>query len=232
MTLPVVFVPGHMCDARVFGPQIEGLSSRLPVHVSWVAGDDSICGMAETALGAAPPRFWIVGLSMGGIVAMEIVRQAPERIAGVAFLDTNHRAESGHVARDREMRMSRAAKGKLEAVIRDEMKPRYLADGPHRTEVLRTVMSMAMEIGTDVFLRQSTALLGRPDQTETLRSIEAPCLVMCGEEDQLCPPRIHAEMAAIVPGARLEIVSGAGHLPTLEQPEATNARLANWIELE
>ena len=229
MTDPILLVPGHMCDARVFGPQIRAFSRQGAVHVACGARSGSIPAMARDVLDSAPRRFWLAGLSLGGIVAMEIVRQAQERLAGIALIDTNHRAESETVAEYRKLRMARARSGELEAVVRDEMKPHYLADGPSRPDVLKLVMSMAAGFGADVFLRQSEALLCRPDQTDSLLSIKVPCIVMCGAEDALCPPRIHEEMAGIISGAKLAIISGAGHLPTLEQPEATNEVLAEWM---
>ena len=227
---PVVLLPGMMCDARLFAPQIADLSRDRAVTVAPITGADRVEALAEAVLAAAPARFALAGLSMGGIVAMEVVRRAPERVERLALMDTNHRAESpkGLAMRERQVEAVRA--GRLREVLREEMKPTYLAPGPRRGDVLRLVTEMATALGPGVFERQSRALATRPDQTGTLRGFEVETLVLCGRHDALCPLRRHEEMAAAVPGARLEIVEEAGHLPTLERPEETTALLRDFLD--
>lgn len=181
-------------------------------------------------LADAPQCFALAGLSMGGIVAMEILRQAPERVERIALLDTNPLAETDEVKARRIPQMMAVKVGKLSVIMRDEMKPNYLSEGPRRGEVLDLCMDMALDLGPHVFLNQSRALMDRSDQTETLRNATVPALILCGREDTLCPVARHEMMAGLIPGARLEIIDGAGHLPTLEQPEKTNAALARWLE--
>ncbi|NOC45638.1 MULTISPECIES: alpha/beta fold hydrolase [unclassified Ruegeria] len=227
---PLILLPGMMCDARLFGPQINALSGRMPVMTFPLSHHDSIEAMAQDILGNAPPVFALAGLSMGGIVAMEVTRQAPERVSRLALLDTNPLAEKPEVKARRTPQMSAVRKGQLRTVMRDEMKPGYLADGPNRGAILDLCMAMATDLGPDVFIRQSKALMNRPDQSETLTAYAGRALVLCGHEDRLCPVERHRLMHDLLPRSALEIIGDAGHLPTLEQPEKTTAALSRWLE--
>ena len=227
---PLVLLPGMMCDARLFGPQIAAFSGRRAVHVAPLGGAETTAALAAEVLAHAPPRFALAGLSMGGIVAMEMAAQAPGRLAGLALLDTNPRAELPEVKARRGPQMEKAQAGHLRSVMRDEMKPNYLTDGPDRQAILDLCMDMAMDLGPQVFVRQSIALRDRPDRQETLRGLTCPALVLCGREDALCPVERHELMHALIPGSTLTVIDGAGHLPTLEQPDKTNAALAAWLE--
>lgn len=227
---PLVLIPGMMCDARLFAPQIAAFSGRRAVICAPISEHSSIEELATSILSYAPNRFALLGLSMGGIVAMEILRQAPDRVERIALLDTNPLAEQEAVKARRFPQMMAVREGKLSSVMRDEMKPNYLSDGPHKAAILDICMEMALDLGPHVFLSQSRALMDRPDQSETLRNAHLSALVLCGREDALCPVSRHELMAELIPDARLEIIEGAGHLPTLEQPEKTNAALARWLE--
>lgn len=229
LSAPLVFLPGMMCDARLFAPQAAAFSSsRTIVHATLTRGR-TMTEIAESVLRDAPPHFALAGLSMGGIVAMECMRLAPERITRLALLDTNPLPETPETAALREPQIVAARAGRLDEVMREELKPRYLAPGAGRAAVLGTVMEMARALGPDVFVRQSRALQKRPDQQATLRKIAVPTLVLCGRHDRLCDVRRHQFIRDLVPGATLEIVEEAGHLPTLEQPEATTAALERWL---
>lgn len=226
---PLVLLPGMMCDARLFAPQITALSGAAAIHLAPITGQDNMEALARDVLSHAPPRFALAGLSMGGIVAMEVLRQAPARVARLALLDTNPLAEQEEVRARRLPQLAAVAEGRLRDVMRDEMKPNYLADGPGRATILDICMDMALTLGPETFARQSRALMDRPDQTETLRYARLPTLLLCGEEDALCPVERHAFMADLIPGASFQVISGAGHLPTLENPEATNKALLSWM---
>lgn len=180
MNTPLVLVPGMMCDARLFAPQINVLSRGISVQVAPTAYSDSISQMAKKALDQAPPEFALAGLSMGGIVAMEMLALAPRRITKLMLMDTNCQAELPNVAAAREPQIVRVQAGRLEEVMRDEMKPNYLAPGPRRFDVLKTVMDMALDLGPDVFVRQSRALQRRPDQQSTLRRSKTKAMIVCG----------------------------------------------------
>jgi pimeloyl-ACP methyl ester carboxylesterase len=225
---PLVLLPGHMCDARLWGPQLAALSGRRTIHLPAIAGADRMEALAAGVLRDAPPRFALAGLSMGGIVAMEVLRQAPERVERVALLDTNPLPEAEDVRATRRDRMARVEAGHLPEIVREEMKPLYLADP--RQDVLDLCYDMALRLGPEAFLRQSRALMDRPDQTATLRAWRGPALVLHGEEDRLVPSDRARLMAELMPQARLAWIAGAGHLPTLEQPEATTGALIRWLE--
>lgn len=232
MTLPLILLPGMMCDARLFGPQIDALSQHRLVIVGDISGHETVAELASNILKTAPPAFALAGLSMGGIVAMEIVRQVPARVARLALMDTNPKAEVEAVKARRTPQIERAKAGQLESVIRDEMKPNYLTDGPYRAAILDLCMEMAMDLGPEIFVRQSVALRDRLDQQETLRKVAVPSLILCGRDDALCPVARHELMHQLIAGSTLQIVEGAGHLPTLEQPQDTTAALIRWLEDE
>jgi pimeloyl-ACP methyl ester carboxylesterase len=225
---PLIFLPGMMCDARLFQPQRDALGGVCLT----VGGANTLEALAQTVLADAPERFALAGLSMGGIVAMEVVRQAPERVTRLALMDTNPLAESDEVKARRGPQMDKVRAGGLESVMRDEMKPNYLADTPDRDAILDLCMEMALAQGPEVFLRQSIALRDRPDQSETLRAFDKPALVLCGRHDALCPVHRHELMADLLPRATLTIIEGAGHLPTLETPDDTTRALADWLREE
>jgi pimeloyl-ACP methyl ester carboxylesterase len=225
---PLLLIPGMMCDARMWG----GLPALLHPHPAThclPTDADTMAGLAALILRDAPDRFALAGLSMGGIVAMEVLRQAPERVERLALLDTNPRAEPPEVQTSRAPQIARALSGHLDAVIRDEMKPNYLADGPDTQPILDLCMEMALSLGPQVFARQSRALRDRPDQTATLAVFRGPALVLMGEDDRLCPLDRHQQMHALMPQSRLAIIPRAGHLPTLENPAATFAHLCDWL---
>lgn len=229
MNEPLILLPGMMCDARLFLPQISALSHKRPVTVMPLRGETSVTALARRVLDNTPQRFALAGLSMGGLVAMEIMRLSPERITRLALLDTNPFADPPEKAPIREEQVRRVIAGELRAVMRDEMKPNYLAESPYRNQILGLCMDMAEILGPEVFAAQSEAIQNRPDQCETLKSITVPSLVLCGREDQLCSVTRHERMYDLIPNSDLVVIEGAGHLPTLEQHEATNRALEKWL---
>lgn len=229
MAEPLVFLPGMMCDARLFGPQIAALSPDYSVMVSPITRGERIEEIASGLLDELPSRFALAGLSMGGIVAMELLRRAPDRITRLALMDTNPLAETPQVAAAREPQIVKVRAGRMLDVMRDEMKPNYLAPGPYRSEILELVMDMAQALGPDVFVRQSRALQRRRDQQAVLRKCKVPTLILCGAHDALCPVKRHTFMAELIQGADLRILDNAGHLPTLEMPDETTAALRKWM---
>jgi pimeloyl-ACP methyl ester carboxylesterase len=218
-----------MCDARLFGPQIAAFGDRA-LHLASMVGASTVPALAAQILADAPPHFALAGLSMGGIVAMEIMAQAPDRVTRLALLDTNPRAELPEVQARRAPQIAKVQMGGLEAVMRDEMKPNYLTDGPNRAAILDLCMDMALGLGPEAFVTQSLALRERPDQQLTLSRVTVPTLILCGRQDMLCPLERHELMHKIIPHSALHIVEHAGHLPTLEQPDVTTAALRRWLE--
>lgn len=227
--LPLVLLPGLMCDARLFTPQIAAFSAERAVQVGCIATDNNVADMARAVLAAAPHQFALAGLSLGGIVAMEVVRQAPERVQRLALMDTNPLPEPHDVAIARSAQIERVNSGALLEVMRDELKPHYLVDGPQRGAVLDLCMAMAMSFGADVFERQARAIAGRPDQRESLRAIAVPSMILTGESDALCPMDRHTLMHELIDDSTLTVIPGAGHLPTLEQPDLTTEAIRTWL---
>ena len=229
MKEPLLLLPGMMCDARLFEPQFAEFSVDRQVAAMPLTGKTTIKEIAEDILLKAPNHFALLGLSMGGIVAMEIIRQAPERVTRLALLDTNPLADAPERARIRQQQIKRVEAGELRAVIRDEMKPNYLAEGPNKKAILNLCMDMAEALGPQAFIDQSIALQVRPDQRETLKNVQVPTLIVCGEHDSLCPLEKHQLMHSLIVQSKLSVISGAGHLPTLEQPALTNQELREWL---
>ena len=218
-----------MCDERIFAPQIEELASKRSVHIADISKHDNISDLAADVLSNAPPKFCLVGHSMGGIVAMEICAQDPKRIEKLVLIDTNPLAELEEVKLKREPQISDALSGKLVNVIRDEMKPNYLASSENQDIILNICMDMALSLGPKVFINQSRALQTRADQQSNIQSINIPVLIMCGSEDKLCTVERHEMMHNMISNSELKIINNAGHMPTLEQPSETTEVLKEWL---
>ena len=222
-------VPGMMCDERIFSPQIEALSQNLEVTIADISNFSSVRELASDVLKKAPKKFSLLGHSMGGIVAMEIYSQEPNRIEKLILMDTNPKAELDEVKLKREPQIREVNKGKLLEVMRDEMKPNYLAESENKTSVLNVCMNMALNLGPDVFINQSRALQSRLDQQNTIQSIKIPVLIICGSEDKLCPVERHEMMHNMISDSDLKIINNAGHMPTLEQPRETTEVIEEWL---
>lgn len=226
----LILLAGMMCDGRLFAPQIEALSGDFAIHVPGL-WQESIGAMARHVLQSAPEGpLNVAGLSMGGIVAMAMAAQAPGRVVRLALLDTNHHADAPERFALRNRQIADVREGRLRSVIVQEMKPVYLAEeNRSNRELLDLLVGMAMELGAETFIAQSKALRDRPDQSGALAGFHGPALVLCGMEDQLCPPDRHREMAGLLAQPELVLVPGAGHISTLEQPDAVTASLRRWL---
>ena len=218
-----------MCDERIFSPQIEELSKNLEVTVADISSFPTVRELASDLLKKAPKSFSLLGHSMGGIVAMEIYSQEPNRIEKLILMDTNPKAELDEVKLKREPQIKDVREGKLLEVMRDEMKPNYLAESENKSSVLDVCMDMALSLGPDVFINQSRALQKRADQLSTIQSINIPVLIMCGSEDKLCTVERHEMMHNMISDSDLKIINNAGHMPTLEQPRETTEVLKEWL---
>ncbi|MCO6415567.1 alpha/beta fold hydrolase [Siccirubricoccus sp. KC 17139] len=227
-TQDVLLLPGLLCDSALWEAQIAGLQGLARCQVADTLSDDSLAAMAARALAAAPPRFALAGLSMGGYLAFEILRQAPGRVTRLALLDTSARPDTEQQARRRRGLIGLARTGAFRGVtprlLPQLVHPKHL-DGP----IGAAVMAMAERVGRDAFLRQQAAILGRKDSRPDLPGIAVPTLVAVGEADALTPPELATEMAEAIPGARLEVIPGCGHLPPMEEPAAVTALLEAWL---
>src|SRR4051812_42509788 len=229
-TLPVILVPGLLCSARLYAEQIPRLWQSAPVTVADHRRDDTVPAIADRILRQAPPRFALVGLSMGGYIAGVVAQQAPERVAKLALLDTAARPETPKQTERRLEQIALAESGRL-AEVADLLFPLFVSRARHGDENLkRIVRKMAEETGPEAFVRQQHAIMGRPDLRPHLPSITCPTLVLVGEGDELTPPQFSEEIAAGIPGARLVVVPDCGHLSTLERPDAVNDALVQWLE--
>ena len=227
--LPVVLIPGLLASARMYAAQVPQLWCAGPVMIADHTRDDSMSGIARRILSVAPARFALAGLSMGGYIAFEILRQAPERIAKVALLDTSARADAPEQTAMRRAQMTLASQGRLAEVVEQQF-PRLVHRARRADAQLRQVfVLMAEEVGAAGFIRQQTAILGRADSRAALGSIRCPTLVLVGEGDELTPPELAAEIAAGIPGARLTTVPQCGHMSTLEQPDEVTRALLEWL---
>lgn len=224
VTTPVIFLPGSLCDERVFADQLREIDQ--PCEVADLTLDDSIAAMAIRVLRAAPPRFALVGLSMGGIVASEIARLASERVLAMALLDTNLGVADDLQLRTRRRWASDVRSGRFAQVV-EELVP-ALTISPEAHGPL--IVEMATAVGPAGFLRQNEALLHRRDQLSIVSRFQGPILIACGSDDRLCSPRVHADLAARFAHARLLVVEQAGHLSSIDQPVALTSGLTDWLD--
>jgi pimeloyl-ACP methyl ester carboxylesterase len=235
----LVLLPGMLCDRALWANQIAAFDSgaggaRAQIIVGDLTRSDSIAGMATDVLVAAPERFALAGMSMGGFVALEIMRQAPERVLRLALLDTSARVDTPEQADGRRLMMRQARdagrgvgafKGMTVRQLPRWVHPEHMQDA----NLVATVTAMTARVGREAFMRQQQAALDRRDSRPHLAAIVCPTLVLCGREDQATPVAHHEEMAAAIPDAQLVVVERCGHLSPLEQPPAVNAAMAQWL---
>lgn len=215
----LIFCPGLLCDEALWRPQATALGGRMAMRVADTTKDDTIAGMAARLLADAPPRFALAGLSMGGYLALEVLRQAKDRVTRVALLDTSARPDTEEQQERRRALMRMAQVGRFKGVT-----PRLLPllIHPDRMEdaaLVETIVSMAQRIGREGFLRQQNAILTRADSVPDLPGFTCPALVIVGKQDALTPPERSEEIAAGLPNAKLIVLENCGHLASLEQPE-------------
>lgn len=227
---PLVLLPGLMCDSQLFHEQIMALSAEHAIMVAPVSGGERLEEIASSLLDQLPARFALAGHSIGGMVAMEILRRAPDRVTRLALIDTSPLAETPQAAADYEPAIIKLKSGRLEEAVQTLVPAEALAPGQRRQAVVAEQVAMAMRVGEGAIIRQIRALQRRRDYQSALRRCRVPTLVLCGAEDALMPMKRHGFMAELIPYARLEVIEGAGHLAPLEQPEAVTAALRAWIE--
>jgi pimeloyl-ACP methyl ester carboxylesterase len=230
----LVLLPGLVCDRAVWAPQIQALSARMDCHVVDYGLLDSIGAMAQHVLATAPaPTFALAGHSMGGRVALEVVRRAPERVHHLALLDTGTHPLAGGVAgakekAGRKILLEIASQQGMRAMATQWARP-MIHPSRHGTPMFEAVVSMLERSSAEQFAAQINALLTRPDAGPVLPSIACPTLALTGREDLWSPPEQHEVMAAAIQGARLCIVEQCGHMSTLEQPKGVNAAFEKWL---
>lgn len=231
MAETLVLIPGLGNTPRLYDAQIKALSSERKILVAHHTRDDSIAAIAARLLESSPERFDLAGLSMGGYVTFEVLRQAPERVERLALLDTSARPDTPEATQDRERMIALADAGRFDDIV-DRLWPRLVHPARQADETLKDVVAgMMREVGAEAFIRQQRAIMRRPDSRPLLPGIEIPTLVLVGEGDAITPPEIAREMADMIEWSSLAVIPGAGHLSTLEQPGKVTEALRLWLEL-
>lgn len=226
----LVLVPGLLCDAALWRGQVEDLADIAQPWVADVTRDDSMTAMAQRVLAEAPTGpFALAGLSMGGYVAQAIMREAPDRVERLALLDTTAMADTPEQTPRRHGLIDLAEKGEFHGVT-PRLLPLFLhPDRLSDKALTEAVMAMTERVGKDAFLRQQRAIMGRPDNRPNLAKIDCQTLVLCGRQDQMTPLAWSEEIAALIPGAKLEIIEDCGHLTTMERPWETSVAMRQWL---
>ena len=225
---PTVFLPGLICDAALWRPVTEGLRDVVAPMVADLTLDDSVKAMAARTLAAAPERFNLVGLSMGGYVAFEIMRQAPERVERLALMATSALADSPEATANRRAGMKQIGEGKFIGVA-GSLLPKLVHPDHVDGEIGRLVQDMSERVGGEAFMRQQEAIIGRPDSRATLATITCPMVMIVGEDDILTPVEQAQIIHQGIKGSNLFELDYCAHLPPLEQPDAVTAALIDWL---
>jgi len=215
-----------LCNEELYRPQIEGLRDLVEPMVLTVA-EATIAEAAAVVLQQAPSRFLLVGTSYGGSLALEVITKEPSRVVGLWLMGCNpglHDDPSAALLRN-----DRVRRGEFNAIVDELTATIAYEDGPHSVDATSSFRCMARLAGPEVFLRQSTSLLSRPDRRADLVRIACPTLLVWGREDCFAPVQHGVEISALIPGARFVVLDGCGHLPTLEQPDATTALAREWL---
>ncbi|WP_293861979.1 alpha/beta fold hydrolase [uncultured Alsobacter sp.] len=229
MSEPLLLIPGLNCTAALFAPQRAVLGNDREILVADIGQDDTVAGLARRALADAPDRFALAGLSMGGYVSLEVLRQAPGRVTRLALLDTSARPDSEE-ATQRRMRLIRIAEHGRFADVHPLLWDRLVAPARRSDRDLEGIVKgMMAQTGPEAFARQQRAIIGRMDSRPGLAAIAVPTLVVVGDQDAITPPAMARELAEAIPGAELLEIADCGHLSTLEQPEVVNDALVRWL---
>ena len=225
----LVFACAHLTDERLYAAQVAALDADYECAVFAFRERDSLAGMAEELLAKTPARFTLIGLSLGGYLAFEIIRRQLHRIERLVLMDTTAMADHPARRAGRLADIAKVREGGIEALI-PELPARWLHPAHvQRSELTDPISAMARSIGARGQFNQQTAMLSRPDSQDDLERVRVPTLLVCGREDSVTPVSDHEAMAARVPSARLEIIEHCGHLSALEQPAVVNRVLRNWL---
>ncbi|HXE48765.1 MAG TPA: alpha/beta fold hydrolase [Ramlibacter sp.] len=225
----LAFACAHLTDERLYAAQIAALSDRYECRAFVFREQDSLGGMAEELLDTAPARFTLIGLSLGGYVAFEVIRRQLHRLERLALLDTTAVADTPARRAGRLADIAKVRDGGIEALI-PELPSRWMLPAHAQSPRLVALMAdMARSVGARGQFNQQTAMMGRPDSHQDLAKVAVPTLVMCGRQDPVTPVADHEAMAARVPGSRLAFIEDCGHLSAIEQPQAVTRVLADWL---
>ena len=229
-SLPLVLIPGLSCTPRLYAEQLPALWTFGPVTVADHRRGESMDAIAKQILDHAPSKFALAGLSMGGYIALAIMRMAPERVLKLALLDTGSRADTPEQSENRKSSIAMAQAGQFDA-FNEKLWPILVHKNRQGDSALKQVVfDMARISGADAFVSQQRAIMTRPDSRPGLSAIKCPTLVLVGDGDQLTPPHLAEEMAGLIPNSRLVTIADSGHLSTLERPEAVTKAMVEWMD--
>ena len=229
MREPLVFLPGLMCDARMFLPQMVALGDRWSAQVILPVQGDTVEEMSQHVLDQAPARFALIGHGLGGAVALDVLRRAAQRVTRVVLISTPPLSEVPQIAAAREARIVAARSGRLLEAMAEEVPLSALCDTEWRGDVVAVLQDMALGLGEGVFLRQSRAMQRRPDQQKTMRRVKLPALILAGEADSMLPVLRQQFTAGLMPYGKMAVIPGAGHVPTLEQPDLATSAIETFL---
>ncbi len=227
--IPLALLPGLLTDRALWAHQIAALADHAECWVADFTTQGSVAGMARSVLAMLPARFALAGLSMGGYVAMEIMRQAPERVGLLALLDTQARLDSPARVEARKTLIKQARAGAFKGVTRRALEMYLHPDRVEDAALADAVLAMTARVGREAFLSQQAAIMDRPDSLPGLPAIACPTLVLCGRQDGPTPVECHEEIAAAIPDAKLTVIEDCGHLSPMERPEEVTAALRQWL---
>ncbi len=234
MKTPLVLVPGLLCDEAVWSHQSDALADIADIRIATNGPRDSLVAMAEAIIAQAPPHFAVAGHSMGGRVALEVVRRVPERVTALALLDTGYQPLAPGEAGEREVAgrhalVEKARRHGMRAMgwewLQGMVYPSRLCDAV----LVNAILDMIGRRNPDLYAAQTRALISRPDATPVLAKIRCPTLVLCGQEDIWSPPQRHETLSDLIRGSSLTVVPYCGHMSTMEQPAAVSQALRKWL---
>lgn len=227
--LPIVFIPGLMCTGRIYRHQAETLGQKHPVLLANHWSHDAMVGIAKSILDAAPERFALAGTSMGGYAALEIMRQAPQRVSKLILMSTSAKPDTPERSADRRKQVEAARKHGMRGGTK-ALYPKLVHPARHEdTPLLTAFIEMAEQLGVEAFARQIEAIIGRADARSALADITAPTLVIAGKDDTLITPDNSEEIAGGIRGARLELVEHCGHMGMIEKPETYTRLISDFL---
>ena len=227
----LILIPGMLCDERLYAHQIDGVAERADATVWMPVGAETIADLAKQLLAEAPDRFALAGLSMGGYIALEIARVAPERLTRLALMDTTPLPDSPERTAMRRQTIGRAERGEFETFYGEMLLPRLIhTDRLSDAALVGAVRGMAMSLGPEVFIQQTRAVMSRQSYVPVLPGIRCPTLVVCGKQDAICPVDDHRLMAETILGAKLVVIDECGHLASIERPHAVTSVLQYWLQ--
>jgi len=225
----LLFLPGLAADAVMWQAQTGALADFGPRVTDVHTRFGTIGQMAAALLAEHEGELVLCGASMGGIVAMEAARQAPQRLRGLALLGTNARPETPDMQVLREAAIELFAQGRVAEVIEPNVALAFHPDNARDPALVRAYLDFVLAAGAGQLIAQNRAIIGRPDARTHLPQVRCPVLVVCGDADQLTPPECSREIAALIPSAELVLLAGCGHMLTMEKPQAVNAELRRWL---